>query len=443
LVKINDYRYHSVKILSEFDKTKNQLQVIRNKYFLEKSIDSRTKSKVTALTNSVIRLRGRIDFIICNNTKINFKKTNVLIINILRISTFGLLLDENLPIYAVVDSAVELAKKLTNNKGAGFVNAILRKIDKKITSRPDWKSRYENNIEWYSIPTWLYNKWEENYKKAELRSLLNEINHNPSFNIRFSPSKMSSKIIIKELNKDSIEVQENTNHNNFLKIKNGLNRLLSSNMFQKGQISLQDPAAGAVINLLKPKDDDIIIDACAGPGTKSLQIAQKLSQAGLVLASDINLKRVKMGITDIKRHGLKNIQWSVKDATKDSFKLVKKIIIDVPCSGTGVLSRRPDIRWRRKKSDILRFSELQFLILKNMSKYLLIGGEIIYSTCSLEKEENWSVVKRFLNLNNNFTIIPAELDYHEGWINDKGCLETLPHIHGVDGMFAAKLKRKK
>jgi len=443
LVKINDYRYHSVKILSEFDKTKNQLQVIRNKYFLEKSIDSRTKSKVTALTNSVIRLRGRIDFIICNNTKINFKKTNVLIINILRISTFGLLLDENLPIYAVVDSAVELAKKLTNNKGAGFVNAILRKIDKKITSRPDWKSRYENNIEWYSIPTWLYNKWEENYKKAELRSLLNEINHNPSFNIRFSPSKMSSKIIIKELNKDSIEVQENTNHNNFLKIKNGLNRLLSSNMFQKGQISLQDPAAGAVINLLKPKDDDIIIDACAGPGTKSLQIAQKLSQAGLVLASDINLKRVKMGITDIKRHGLENIQWSVKDATKDSFKLVKKIIIDVPCSGTGVLSRRPDIRWRRKKSDILRFSELQFLILKNMSKYLLIGGEIVYSTCSLEKEENWSVVKRFLNLNNNFTIIPSELDYPKGWINSKGCLETLPHIHGVDGMFAAKLKRKK
>ena len=443
LGRIHDYRYHSVMLLSEFDKTKNQFQFIRNKYFTKESIDPRTKSKVTALTNSVIRLRGRLDFIICSNAKINFKKTNVLIINILRISTFGILFNPDLPVYAIVDSAAGLAKTLTNNKGAGFVNAILRKIDKEFSSLSDWESKYEKEIEWYSIPTWLYKKWERNYKKTELKKLLNKINNNPPFNIRFSPSKISSKNLINELNKDSIKVEENKNHNKFLKIKNGLSRLLSSNLFQKGEISLQDPAAGTVIDLLELKDDDIVIDACAAPGTKTLQIAQKLSKAGMVLASDISPKRVKMGVADIKRHNLKNIQWSVKDAATDSFESVAKILIDVPCSGTGVLARKPDIRWRRKKSDILRFSELQFSILKNMSKYLLRGGEIIYSTCSLEKEENWSVVERFLNLNSDFIIIPAKLDFPKGWINDEGCLETLPHIHGVDGMFAAKLKRKK
>ncbi len=443
LGRINDYRFHSVKILSEFDKTKNQFQFIRNKYFIKESIDYRTKSKVTALTNSVIRLRGRLDFIICNNSKINFNKTDVLIINILRISTFGLLFNPDLPAYAIVDSAVKLTRRLTNNKSAGFVNAILRKIDIKFTSLSDWKSKYEQEIEWSSIPTWLYEKWEKNYKKPELITLLNKINNNPPFSIRFSPSEKSSKVLIKELNKDSINVEENENHSNFLTIKNGLSRLLSSNLFQKGEISLQDPAAGAVIELLEPKGGDIIIDACAAPGTKALQIAQKLYNAGKVLASDISPKRVEMGKVDIKRHSLKNIHWSVKDAANDSFELVKKILVDVPCSGTGVLARKPDIRWRRKKSDILRFSELQFSILKNMSKYLLKGGEIVYSTCSLEKEENWSVVERFLNLNSDFVIIPAKLDYPKNWINNKGCLETLPHIHGVDGMFAAKLKRKK
>ena len=443
LGRIHDFRYHSVILLSEFDKTKNQFQFIRNKYFTKESIDSRTKSKVTALTSSVIRLRGRLDFIICNNAKINFKKTDVLLINILRISTFGLLFNPNLPAYAIVDSAVELAKKLTNNKGAGFVNSILRKIDKDFSSLSDWESKYEKDIEWYSIPTWLYKKWERNYKKTELKKLLKKINNKPPFNVRFSPLEISSKDIITELNKDLIQLGENKSHNNFLKVKNGLSRLLSSNLFQKGKISLQDPAAGTVIDLLELKEDDIVIDACAAPGTKTLQIAQKLSKGGMVLASDINPTRVEMGKADIKRHNLKNIKWFVKDATTDSFESVGKILIDAPCSGTGVLGRKPDIRWRRNKSDILRFSRLQFAILNNMSKYLLQGGEIVYSTCSLEKEENWSVVERFLNLNSAFVIIPAKLGYPKGWINNEGCLETLPHLHGVDGMFAAKLKRMK
>ncbi len=440
---LKDYRYHSVEILSEFDKTNNQLKFIRNNHFTNKVIDHRTKSKVTALTNSVIRLRGRIDFIIFDNAKINYKKTNILIINILRISVYGLSFTVDPPTYAVVDSAVELAKKLTNSKGAGFVNAVLRKIVKKLNRSSDWKSKYRKEIEWNSVPTWLYKKWKKEYKETDLKILLNEINKSPYVNLRFSPSEINPNTILEELNKDEIRVEQNEIHNNFLKVKYDLRGLLTSKLFQSGKISLQDPAAGEVINLLNLKNNDIVIDACAGPGTKTLQIAQKLSDTGLVLASDISPKRVMMGERDVKRHKLTNIKWSVKDASKDSFKLVKKILIDVPCSGTGVLARKPDIRWRRKKGDILRFSELQFSILKNMSKYLRKGGEIVYSTCSLEKEENWSVVERFLNLYSNFFIVPAKLDHPKGWINNKGCLETLPHVHGVDGMFAVKLKRKK
>ncbi len=439
--KRNDHRYHSIQIITEFENTKNRLQSIRNEYFKNQSIDDNIRPKITALTNATIRLKGRLDYILQTNSKIDFSKTDSLLINILRISIFGLIYDSRLPAYAIINSAVELAKKLANYRAAGFVNAILRKLNIKFQNLPDWESKYEKEAKWHSIPNWLYKKWAEKYTENDLKVLLDEINKNPPNNIRFSPLEISSKVLISRLNKYSIKAKKNEGLTNFLKINSGLTAVLGTELFKTGKISIQNPASGAIINLLDPKEGDLIIDACAAPGTKTLQIAEKLSDNDLVLASDINPKRVKMGEDDLNRHNLKNIKWSVKDAACDSFQPVKKILIDAPCSGTGVLARRPDIRWRRKKSDIERFSELQFMILNNMSKYLLRDGIIVYSTCSLEEEENWSVIQRFLNLNSKFVIVPAKLDYPKSWINSMGCIETLPHIHDVDGMFAAKLKR--
>ena len=191
--------------------------------------------------------------------------------------------------------------------------------------------------------------------------------------------------------------------------------------------------------MLEPKTGDTVLDVCAAPGTKSLMIAEMVESDGNVLSSDKDDIRVKMGILDIKRHQMQNIHWSVLDALKDNFPPSKKILVDAPCTGTGVIGRRPDIKWRRQLGDVIAMADLQLSILNHVSRYLLSGGTIVYATCSLEPEENWEVVERFLNSNRKFKLIPPNSNIPKRWVNKNGCLMTFPAYHDTDGMFAAKL----
>ena len=162
---------------------------------------------------------------------------------------------------------------------------------------------------------------------------------------------------------------------------------------------------------------------------------------GCVYASDISPNRIAAGKKDTKRHRKKNIEWSLKDASKDSYNIADKILIDAPCTGTGVIGRKPDIRWRRKKNDIKKFSNIQLSIINNCSKYLKKGGVLVYATCSMEPEENLKVIEQFLNLNSDFVIdkIPNSIPKH--WIKDQVALNILPHLHGIDGVFAMRMKK--
>ena len=141
------------------------------------------------------------------------------------------------------------------------------------------------------------------------------------------------------------------------------------------------------------------------------------------------------------RHKKRNIYWELKDATCDRYPLSDKILLDVPCSGTGVIGNKPDIRWMRELKDISKMSILQLKILKNVSKYLKTGGSLVYATCSLEKEENWNVIENFLKINLNFKLGDLNKSIPLNWIDVNGCLSTLPNKHDVGGMFAAKLTR--
>ena len=162
---------------------------------------------------------------------------------------------------------------------------------------------------------------------------------------------------------------------------------------------------------------------------------------GKILSSDIDSSRVEMGIKDLKRNQLGNIFWSEKDATKDSFNMVDKILIDAPCSGTGVIRRKTDIKWRRKETDFIFFSRLQLKILCHISEFLKPGGILVYGTCSIEEIENWKVVEQFLNLNKNFSLLHLPSSIKNTWVDKRGCLSTIPDINEVDGMFAARLKK--
>jgi 16S rRNA (cytosine967-C5)-methyltransferase len=227
----------------------------------------------------------------------------------------------------------------------------------------------------------------------------------------------------------------------FLKIKGGTGKILQTEMFNNGEISIQNPASAAVVDCLDARPGDKVLDVCAAPGTKSLYLSNIVGDSGKVLASDLIEERVGIGKRDLERHGKLNIEWRVKDASKDTFPMTDRMLIDAPCTGTGVLGRKPDIRWRRKISDVQEMSKKQNEILSHCAKFLKPNGILVYATCSIEPEENWNVVERFLKLNPQFSLDTIHSKVPRSWIDEKGVLRTLPYVHDVDGMFAAKIKR--
>ena len=263
--------------------------------------------------------------------------------------------------------------------------------------------------------------------------LLKYFNLPPSYFLRIPKNKKISYSLnifknLKIQNKES----------NFFRIESGLSDILEDDFFKKNNCSIQDRASGAVVEILNPEPGSTVLDVCAAPGTKANYISDFLNGEVEIHASDIDPIRTKLGVSRSESLSL-NINWSNKNATKDLFLKSDYVIVDAPCSGTGVLGKKLDIRWRRKKSDIKSFATIQLNILKNISKFVKNDGILVYATCSLENEENWDVVSQFLNFDNSFTIdSPIGLIPNE-WINDKNCMQTIPYKHKVDGIFAARL----
>jgi len=225
-----------------------------------------------------------------------------------------------------------------------------------------------------------------------------------------------------------------------------MSKLYLDEAFQNGLFTVQDESAGLPSILLRPTEHDEVLDMCAAPGGKSTHIAQFMRNNGKIFAVDKHEPRLNMMKETAERLGVTNIEFIQDDSTdfqneilKD--KLFDKILIDAPCSGLGVLSKKPEIRWKREYKDIVALAELQLNLLNNAAKHVKQGGTIVYSTCTTEPEENIEVVKKFLSAHQNFLLDNANNYVSKELVNADGCVETFQHRNGIDGSFAARLVR--
>ena len=434
-----DARFISVKILNRFEKKNEQLVMSRNQVFSSFKPESIDKSRAMVLTNEIIRLRDRLDVMIeyVSGRKINRLDSSLL--SILRVGFYEIIYDESIPDYAAVDSLVNLTKTVLSRKASKLTNAVLRNLIRYRDKDSNWDESLKKKPKWVSLPIWLQKRWKYQFGESGFFSLVNCINQNPKIFVRVDLTKNTVDDAKESLLESGIEVENYSD--SFLKILTGSGKIFSTDLFQSGQVSIQNPASGAIVEFLDPLKGETVLDVCAAPGTKSLFIAERVGEKGRVLASDLDQLRVNRGKNDLDRHRRKNIEWSVKDATQDNFPMADKILIDAPCTGTGVMGRKPDIRWRRKPEDISDMATLQMKLLKHMSQFLNDGGTLVYGTCSMEPEENWNVVEQFLKLNADFKLMTGPSQVMPDWINEMGCLSTFPHIHGVDGLFAARITR--
>ena len=432
LISNDRSRLHAYNIVLKYESSKVQLKAVRQEYFNKNKLSTNERNRSMALSNEVIRWKRTLDEWISMSLKKPIKKLPLNALCILRLGYYEYIIDDFVPAHAAVDTWVELSKKLKSKKISGLINAVLRKaryIDK---SSNDLKSALGLQ---FSFQDWMVQNWTKKYGQTKTIELCKYFNNTHEVDLRVDISNSNIKRLLRN---KQIKWSFSPFSKNFIRIKSGLGDILSSNIFSKGNAFVQDRAAGAVIELLDPRPGEVILDVCAAPGTKSIYIHEKLKGEGQLFSYDINQSKIDKAQRQSKELGL-DIKWEKKNAVFDTYPKADKILIDAPCSGTGVIARKPDIKWERNFDDVGIFSSLQTKIIKNVSKYLKKNGTIVYSTCSLESQENWDVVCSFLKFNTNFKLESAERLIPNQWMSNNNCLETFPPRDNVDGMFAAKI----
>jgi 16S rRNA (cytosine967-C5)-methyltransferase len=435
-------REHSLNILDRFWRTQQRLDAIQETYFRRHRIDPPERRRITVLTREVLRWKGRLDLWLQSASGADPQKWQRRLLLILEIGTYELLMDAQTPAYAAVDRAVALARKRVGNHTTGLVNAILRKITRIDPTKPPVPlSDIRQKAAWYSFPEWLFRRWCDHFGERTAMELCTYFNNPPPLTIRRDITTVADGEFWFMLNQEGIQLERIPGTDRFYWVRCGGNRLRQHPWFAKGKYAFQDRASGAVVEFLNPQPGETILDVCAAPGTKSLYLAELMNDHGRIFASDVVPERVQLGQRDLERHRKQSIIWEQKDATLDTYPEADRILVDAPCTGTGVIGRRPDIKWRRRPEQIPEMAQLQTHILNHVSQYLKPNGVLVYATCTLEPEENWQVVESFLNLNKQFKIDKLPTSHSLPYRTDRASLETMPPRDRVDGMFAVRLRK--
>ncbi|MCI8617869.1 MAG: 16S rRNA (cytosine(967)-C(5))-methyltransferase RsmB [Clostridia bacterium] len=430
---IDKTREIALKILYKIDKEKAYSNIALNEEIKEnrKKLEEKDIGLISEIIYGVTSWRLTIDEIIKKYSKIKIKKISPWILNILRMGIYQIIFLDKIPKSAAVNESVNLAKRYGHSSSSNFVNAILRKVEKS-----DYEEFFQidDNIEKISkttsMPIWIIEELLKNNNIETVEQICKNSNLKPKITIRINNLKTNKKEIEQKLKGKNIEYKE-TEYEDFLileKIKNVENL----DLFKEGLFTIQDISAGQTAKILNPQKGEYILDACAAPGGKTTYMAEIMENEGQILAWDIYEHRTKLIEENAKRLGIEIIKTEVKDASIYNEKLKEKfdkILLDVPCLGIGVIKRKPDIKWQRNIEDIKEITNIQVKILENCSRYLKKGGELVYSTCSILKQENENTIFNFLKENDTFDIV------------ENSMTNILPD-NEKDGFFICKLKKK-
>ncbi len=386
---------------------------------------------VTEIFRGVLQNRMAIDYVISMFSKIKLKKLSPWIMQILRMGVYQILYMDKIPESAACNESVKLARKYGHNSSAGFVNGVLRSVARnkdKIEFPKDNITDYLSLC--YSYPTWMVEMLLKIYGEKECEEILKAGNSVKPPTIRTNLTKTTTSELTEALKAEGITATADNELDYCLYITGGLS-VENSPLYKEGKYTLQNKSSMLATEMLAPKSGEFIIDVCAAPGGKTTHIAEKMGDRGRVVAFDIHKHKTVLIENAAKRLGLKSVEVMEQDASKICKEFIGKadrILADVPCSGLGVINKKPDIKWNVKEEDIAELVKIQKEILNTVSAYVKSGGVLVYSTCTITDEENRLQIDNFLKENEDFYKAEEKL--------------LLPHLTEGSGFYICKLQRK-
>ncbi|XP_057486553.1 uncharacterized protein LOC130772631 isoform X2 [Actinidia eriantha] len=421
--------------------------------FRTRALDDRDLRLVTDIVGGTIRWRRYLDHLILSlcHDESTFGSMEPLLLQILRIGFYEIV-KLDMPPYAVVDENVRLAKVALRPGAGNMVNGILRKLLslKGNNSLPLPKLEGNDRAQaralatLYSHPVWMVRRWTKYFGREEAIKLMMWNNSDPWFSLRANNMKGFTRAdLVRRLQMLKVPHEISPHLDDFIRIRTGMQIVIQSGLLKEGLCSVQDESAGLVVSVVDPQPGESIIDCCAAPGGKTLFMASRLSGRGVVSAIDVNKGRLRILREAAKLQQVVDVITTVHADLRvfSDHNQVKsdKVLLDVPCSGLGVLSKRADLRWNKRLEDMEQLKNLQDELLDAASMLVKPGGVLVYSTCSIDPEENEERVTAFLLRHPEFHIDPVDRYVPSTFVTEKGFYSSNPVKHSIDGAFAARL----
>ena len=438
-------RGSAVKILNRVERTDAYLDKLLEAELRSEEINDLDKSLLTEIVNGVLRWQMKLDWVLNGFFHGNFTKAEVTVKNSLRAALYQIMFLDKVPHHAAVNEAVEFVKRIRGEKAGNLVNAVLRNIIRNIDGihYPDVTIDAAQYLAvMYSHPVWVVRRWMNRFGFAETEKLLHANNERPNLSLRINTSKTTVENFLELLRSQNVVFEKSKYLGNFVRTTN-LSNISQTELFRKGFFSVQDESAGIACQLLGVQPGDRVIDMCAAPGGKTNFIGEMLHGKGEVIAVDKYATRLNLVKSSCERLGIANVKIVAADSTEFSTEPADKVLLDAPCSGLGVLAKKPDVKLKRDADDIRDLVNLQRLLIENAATLVKNGGVLVYSTCTTEPEENFGIIRMFLQQHPEFDIDSAAQFVPPSLVTTDGYVETFPHVHGMDGSFSIRLEKNR
>ncbi|MBB3067161.1 16S rRNA (cytosine967-C5)-methyltransferase [Paenibacillus baekrokdamisoli] len=409
----------------------------------------------TELVYGTIQFQRTLDDTLRKLIANDFNKLTPWVLQLLRMSAYQMLYLDRIPAHAAVNEAVQIAKKRGHSGISGMVNAVLRNTERRLAElklpndNPDPINRIGIT---HSYPNWLVKRWIKVYGEEQTEAICAAGNEVPHASLRVNPLNISRDKALELLATTGYEAQPSPVTPYGIIVKGGGN-LTQTDGYINGLWSMQDESSMLVAEVCAPSPGMRVLDCCAAPGGKTSHLAELMDNQGMVIANDVHPHKKNLIEEQAQRLGLTSVEAVTGDALElasrfeaDSFDLV---LLDAPCSGFGVIRRKPEIKWTKSVEDVKAIAELQSRLIKEAAKLVKPGGTLVYSTCTIEREENEAQVASFLSENEAFELDKAWPDQLLATLRSaavidesfEGTAQLLPQHFGSDGFFIARLKR--